>query len=157
MQVLAFRCCGSFDGGRGIRAEFFLWWPKSHSPPLPTSGVGVRCGPGTGRQVVCVQALPVPLERDWNAVAVRLAALRDCRPPRGQITLNDDEVTGQVSGGGSFVADAGDLRMELFTRGTSRIYKCNAPRSGGPNITEPDAIEMYELLRELRRAVPRDR
>lgn len=140
------------DTGEGFRAELYVWWPKHHTPPMPTSGSGIRCGEGSTLSVVCVQAVEIPLQHDWNALAGRLLRLEDCRPKRPVDVTGSGGIPGGIISG---VTDSGDLRMEIFDRGSYRTYKCNAPKLGSPQRpVGAEAVEAYEFLWELVRTPP---
>src|SRR5215475_5013989 len=132
------------DRGQGFEAEFFLWWPREHSPLMPTSGPGIRCGDGATRKAVCLQAVPVPMQQNWNQVGFRFLGLPECRA----------KAPGTAGG----VGDAGDLRMEIFDQGSYRTYVCNAPTTGsGYAPVVPEVVEMYQLLWQLQQSVPKTR
>jgi hypothetical protein len=136
------------DMGEDFRADFFVWWPKRNSPPLPVSGPGIGCGAGTGQGVVCVQSMAVPLQRDWNELGTRLFGLVECRPMHTDAVDRADGVVGSTTSG---VVDLGDLFVEAFDRGRYWTYFCNAPTSG--SAVAKDAIDVYRFLSDLGRAV----
>jgi hypothetical protein len=111
------------DSGNGFEAQLFVWW-RRQPELLPESGPGATCGN------ICVQSVQALAERDWNDIGTRLLALTACRSP--------------LSGVGT---DNGDLYVDLFDRGVSRTYWCNAPRSA----PDADVRELYQVLwdREL--------
>jgi hypothetical protein len=131
------------ENGAHFDAQFFVWWPKQHSPPMPLAGTAIRCGDDNDFKGVCVKAVAVPVGHDWDDVAARASDLKEpCRR----------EIKGVVS----VVADAGDLLIEVLEGRSRRTYSCNAPTSGSPlQPVDSVALDIYKLLVALGRSTPR--
>jgi len=140
------------DLGGGFRPELRLWWPTRYPTVLPGSGPGVQCTAAGDENPICLQTVAIPLQRDWNAFAQQLFDLGECRPPAvpTQTTNADGSVTGSVTGE---AIDGGELLIQLFDRGSFRMYRCNAP--DGLTGSSAHVREIYRFVYALERAAPR--